>query len=193
MLTLHSLKIIKNSTERILIPVEYNAGTKSPKKIELETIVDTGSYASYLGYDMLSRLGIEVTNNTIFNAIKYRKLFPFVGITDSETTYPKKWSEASEKIYASLSIRLNSIILGAVKIKSPSICIPLSFYIASKENYNNINFEQHNLVLIGMDILREFNIGVDIENENSHVFRFSQPLRTISSRVEKRTRISFKD
>jgi hypothetical protein len=185
-----NIRIIPNKDEKIRIPITHvSSGNTPPKK--LDAIIDTGAYTSYVGVDSLYRLGYRVDASLIEK--NKSQLISMTGITGDRHTYPRKLPKPDDKIYAAFPLKLKSIrFSSAIIISSPIIYIPLSFCVVQKNKYN-ISFERRNIVLIGMDILRCFNFGVDIEIEDAPMFILSSPKRAVAKRNEKPTKIEFHD
>ena len=142
----------------------------------------------------MSRVGFPITANHI---IEHKdKLVPMYGITGINHEYPRKWLEQPERIYASLPISLKRMYLGKdTVIPSPVVHIPVSFDVSKSKGYCNVRFERRDLVLIGMDILREFNFGVDIMDIDGGTpfFKISRAKRVKPLRTKPSVPIQFID
>ena len=99
----------------------------------------------------------------------------------------------NEKVHAAVPIKIGSIVLGkSAKVNSPTIYVPISFFVRKKGEYS-MSFIQKNIAFIGMDILRNFNFGVNFDNVGNALFNLELPLCKISPRNKKAMKIKFID
>ncbi|MCL1863496.1 MAG: hypothetical protein FWF78_08015 [Defluviitaleaceae bacterium] len=183
---MNKLKVVPNKLDdKIRVQIYH---VKENKAKEMTAIIDTGAYNSYLGDNALKRIGYEINIDKV-NKHKDR-LIPMQGITGENHIYPRKCPDISEKIYASLPIKLSNLYFSTtIVVDSPTIHLPVSFHVQKNDVFVDISFEQRDIVLIGMDILRDFNFGVDIEQ--LPFFSISRPASLVTPRNKPIMQIKF--
>lgn len=181
------LQIKGKSTDRIYIPVKYVSHYGKERKVD--TIVDTGSNISYIGISHIKGLKYQVD----LNKLTLNNLIGMYGITGAIPSPSGKQPKPKpdEKIYASWAVNLKSIILDDIIINCPQVYIPVSFCFSGKQELTNIQFEKSNLALLGTDILRNFNYGVNINS--TPIFTITKPTRNIPPRCLKITHLDFEN
>ncbi|MCL2386925.1 MAG: hypothetical protein FWC89_05155 [Defluviitaleaceae bacterium] len=180
------LTITFNEFDRIRIPIHYCGQAGITKKFP--TIVDTGSNANYLGLSHITALDYQVEKIPQFES-----LVAMHGITGDTSRFPRPWPNSNERIYAAYRIQLKALALDKhTIIPSPFVHVPVSFCVQNKQ-IRNLKFEHKNLALIGTDILRELNYGINIDDSAKPLFTFSKPTRNIPKRTEEPDRVEFHD
>ena len=187
------LSVTLQNDEKIRIQIAQIASRQSHQR-EVTAIVDTGAFVSYFGAEALkSMLGQSIELSHIEQ--EKHRLVPMHGITGAQHTYPRKWPKPEERIYASFPTELVTLQLGEdIQIRNPLIYIPVSFCVTEQREYD-IRFERKNDAIIGMDILRSFNFGLDFDEKEYPVFYLSPRSKRYRKRGEdqKPKQISFHD
>jgi len=161
------LLLLNGNIDRLCIDVDYIG--KRQRKIA--AIIDTGSYHSFMGIKHVRRLGYEG------NILNREKILPIYGIT-SEMKWKSntiRLSEISENtvIHAACMIKIKHIKIGDIDFPSPAIWIPISITFDSKKNLH-VKYIKENILLIGTDLLRMMNYGVEVDDKPVFVFSKSK-------------------
>jgi len=184
--------IRKHPWDKIKIPVEYIS--KDGKVREFDTIIDPGSNVSYMTISYIRELGFDVN---LANLTRTTQLVGMYGITDTMYLGKRPRPDPNKRIHASWAFQFRNIIIGGIIIPSPIIRIPLSFKFSSNRTMEDKQFEERegkSYILIGTDILRNYNYGVDEDKKLRPIFVLTKPKRVIQPRDKKAIRcLEFED
>jgi len=177
-----------NPWGKIYIPVTYVGISKETKIIH--TLIDTGATVSYMGINYIEGLGYKFN----LNGLTLNHLVGMYGITDNEpsSTGKQPRPHPNKRIYASCALDIKNIILDDIVITTPRIRIPVSFTYSTDGTIINPQFERKNSAIIGTDILRKYNYGVNADH-SPPLFTITIPTRDIPQRAIKLQTLKFED
>ena len=182
------LEIRRKTADKVYISVEYVSHFREISRIT-ETLIDTGATISFVGINIISGLKYNID----LDKLTLENLVGMYGITGAEPSRTRKQPKPKprERIYAAWAVNLKKIIVDDIVINSPQVFIPLSFNFSAERKIANVRFERVNMALIGTDILRNYNYGVNIDE--SPIFTITTPTREIPPRNTPIHHLDFED
>jgi hypothetical protein len=94
-------------------------------------------------------------------------------------------------MHASWAVDLKRMEIDDIIINTPKVNIPLSFCLSTQGKIGDIIFEKKDYAILGTDILRNFNYGVNVNA--TPYFIINKPTRTVPPRKSKIPRFDFED
>jgi|GEM_PF-3762677 len=185
------VRIKKNDFDKMLINATY-IGALAKKELTVPTVIDSGATTSYMGIEIIRGLGVDFDLSKLTLGMMVA-MYGIGGAKPSATgKHPRPASGA--RVYASFSPRnqvVSEMKLNDFVIPSPEIRIPVSFCVSATNTLTHIQFERQNDIIIGTNILRNYNYGVN--TDETPVFIIETPSRIIPPRAKKLQCLEFED